>query len=184
MSKGFIRRSSFFFVVVAICLLAIGISARLSTRRQTQINHLRSDPQQWFADVQRQRIELARTLDVNDIPVVNKASSFNVVQRTLSSTGSIRFTLRNNYSNAITAYKTILGEDGDELADMMLATYDASILPGSSTEALLTVTPNLKAKGVVISAVLFADGTADGDPKAIRELQEYRLGESLQMELA
>src|SRR5262249_167298 len=58
------------------------------------------------------------------------------------------------------------------------------LAPGNSKNEFLAleVDPDLKRKGIVILAVVFNDGTADGLAESIREIQDYRLGEQKQIE--
>jgi hypothetical protein len=50
------------------------------------------------------------------------------------------------------------------------------ILPGAEFTQTYAVQPTMAEKGVSILAVFFEDGTADGDPAYIRELNEIRAG--------
>ena len=182
MSNRSVRFYRVLIIVAVVCLSAIGISGRVSKRERPKVNSSQSGQEKSAADLVRERTELARTLNIDDIRVVNETHGFKVSKRVLSPDGIIRFTLKNGYPKAITAYRADLGENGGETFDTILCTYDCSIAPGGTTDTVLVVSRGITAKPVVINAVLFEDGTADGDPDAILLLRESRLGESMQME--
>jgi hypothetical protein len=138
----------------------------------------------------RERLDIAmQTLDINDVPVTLTARSFTVAARERHAGSEvIRLTMRNDYSKSITAFVITWGApDGREqtLEDTLLATRDLSIPPASTEDVLLGLSdPDLVRDGTEIQAVLFGDGTADGDPSAIGELVQYRDGQLLQNDVA
>jgi len=170
---GPIQISRFLNGVIAICCVALfAIGARVSTRT----------PQR---NIQRQLEELKQNLKLEDIALTNKTSGFEVASLEKTSEGNIRIGLRNNYDKNITAYQVSLGST-TTLVETILNTFESSIHPGAVVELVeaINIDPDLSTTGLVIRAVVFDDGTADGEAKYIGEINDYRQGEMMQIKHA
>ncbi|HJQ67477.1 MAG TPA: hypothetical protein VKA70_00785 [Blastocatellia bacterium] len=127
--------------------------------------------------------KLKETFKVEDLKIDNQTSAFAIQGIEKTPAGHIKLTLMNNTDKKITAYQISLGITS-EVKDSMLATYDESIAPGALREImwLLAANNEIESRGLVIHAVLFDDGTSDGNQNVINELHDYRIGQEIQMD--
>jgi hypothetical protein len=134
-------------------------------------------------DIQQRLANLIETTDVDNIKLRNYTSAFNVVGKEKVPHGDIRLTLQNDYDKKITAYEISIGST-TSLVDTILSTHEDGIMPGFTRQQLLPINidPDLESKGIIILAVVFEDGSGDGHPDFIKEINDYRRGETMQME--
>lgn len=132
--------------------------------------------------LQQESARLRETVDVNELPFKNHTSAFNVVVKDKTPEGVLRLVLQNMYDKKITAFETSLGSTSS-LVDTILSTHDDGIYPGATREQFfpIDIDPELEEKGIAILAVTFEDGTSDGHPEFIKEIQDHRLGKRIQM---
>jgi len=132
--------------------------------------------------LQQESANLKETIDVNELPFKNHTSAFNVMVKEKTPEGVLRLVLQNMYDKRITAFKTSLGITSS-LVDTILSTHDEGIYPGATREEFfpIDIDPELESKGIAILAVTFEDGTSDGHPEFVKEIQDYRLGQKLQV---
>jgi hypothetical protein len=166
------------FLVPAIVLLFVAFLAinALPLKKSKQDEVKREEIKQKLSG-------LKESIKIEDLKLTNQTSSFTVVGMEKTQHGDIRISLRNDYAKRITAYEISIGST-TTLLDTALSTHDESIAPGVVKEDILSIDidPDLQARGIVIHAVVFDDGTSDGNPDSIKEIEDYRLGEKMQLD--
>jgi hypothetical protein len=133
-------------------------------------------------DIQQQLESLKRNFKIEDLPVTNKTSGFAIAGLEKTPERNIRIRLRNDYKKKITAYQISIGST-TTLVETMLNNLEAGVDPGEivDLEEAINVDPDLSTKGLIIRAVVFDDRSGDGEPESIREIDDYRQGEMMQM---
>lgn len=157
-------------VIVVCCITLLVVSTRVSARKH-QVN-----------DIQQQLEALKRSFKIEDLRVTNKTSGFAIAGLEKTPERNIRIRLRNDYKKKITAYQISIGST-TTLVETMLNNLEAGVDPGEivDLEEAINVDPDLSTKGLIIRAVVFDDGSGDGEPESIKEIDDYRQGEMMQM---
>lgn len=121
----------------------------------------------------------------NGVTVSNHTQAFQVVNAT-NDGNTIQLSLRNGYSKAITAF-IVSGDDGSSV-QVDFSSVDSLIAPGETynygeaTANLLSHSGAEQSRPKIsILAVLFEDGSSDGDNKVVRDIKNRRLGEKIQL---
>ena len=168
--KSILYSSRFLIVFTLTSVSIIGISANLPSKRKQD-------------DTYKRLAKLIETININDLKLINRTSAFNIISKEKDPEGNVRLILRNDYNKSITAYEVSIGSTRT-MIDTFFSMHDESIRPGQSKEELLAINidPELEKKGIVILAVIFEDGTTDGSLESIKDIQDYRLGEKMQMD--
>ncbi|HTG17523.1 MAG TPA: hypothetical protein VK747_19910 [Blastocatellia bacterium] len=168
--QGFTNLLRLFTIFSLACISVIGMSAAFPSRR------VRNSVQQRLAD-------LSKETDLDSLKLINQTKAFTVISKEKSPEGVIRLKLRNDYQKRITAFEISIGST-TTLVDTTFSMHDDTIAPGEYRDELLalSIDPELKGRGINILAVVFEDGTADGLVASIREIEDYRLGERMEMD--
>ncbi len=163
------ENSRFFVIVILGCLSIIGISATHPVKHQQE-------------DSYKRLAKLIEETNVDDLKMTNYTSALNITKKEKTPQGEIHLVLQNGYGKRITAYEISIGGT-TTLIDAILSTHQDGIAPGDSKEELLPIDfdPDIKKVDVAIRAVVFEDGASDGHPEFIKEIQDYRLGEYMQI---
>jgi hypothetical protein len=121
----------------------------------------------------------------NEVPVGNKTQSFQVI-RAVVNEGTVRISLKNGYRKAINGFTLSGGgtsgvqvdftETDDVIAPGEIYEYRDSVKNLQSSSGSITNTLNLR-----VLAVVFEDGTGDGEKFAVDEIRDRRLGEKRQL---
>jgi len=138
------------------------------------------------ASEQLEKLEsLKNSLKVEDLRVRNKTQHLYLVSIEKTPDNQILLSLRNDYAKKITSYELSVGSK-ITMADYIYSEHEDGVPPGNIIEShqAIDLDPELNAKGIAILAVMFEDGTSDGDPVHILEISQYRLGGKMQMERA
>jgi hypothetical protein len=157
-------------VIVVCCITLLVVTTRVSAGKHQGSN------------IQQQLEQLKRSFNVEDIRVTNRTSGFEIAGLEKTPERNIRIRLRNGYKKKITAYQISLGST-TTLVETMLNNLEAGVDPGEVVDLVeaINVDPDLSTKGLTIRAVVFDDGTGDGEPESIKEIDDYRQGEMIQM---
>lgn len=115
--------------------------------------------------------------------VVNSTTGFQVESLTLRD-GEYVLSLRNTYDKSINGYTLGTGRGGKLTVE--LTTANRVIAPGGVEEARLSASnvrptqgPNPQRR-IIVLAVVFEDGTGDGDPGVVEEIKGRRDGAKVQ----
>lgn len=169
-SKGLFQLAHLSNVVIVVCCITLLVVGARSTKTHQH------------DDIKQQQEELKQTFRVESLKVTNLTSRFEVSRLEKTSEGNILIQLRNNYDKTITAYQTSLGST-TTLVEMILSPLGDYIHPGDTTDLMegINIDPDLEKEGFTIHAVVFEDGTSDGETKSINKINDYRRGEMMQM---
>jgi hypothetical protein len=120
----------------------------------------------------------AQEISVN---VANQTSGFKVerVERDLEYVkGSefLRVSFRNDYDKAIVSYAIATGKGSSVQTDFMYSEAGNKIAPGEVTEWRNPMSAEAVAEGISIQAVVFDDGTGDGDAAIIKGIKDQWAG--------
>jgi hypothetical protein len=114
---------------------------------------------------------------LEDVRLFSKMEKFGVVDLEKSGDRLIQIKFKNQYDKAITAYQVSFGKV--RTTEELIYDQKSFILPGATYTTIYPI-QNLMAENVIsILAVIFEDGTADGDVDFIREVREIRMGKSI-----
>lgn len=113
---------------------------------------------------------------IEDLRIINKTSAFSVVEIKKISDNLFEITFKNEYSKSITGFEVSTG--GMRIQTELILSGDERqfISPGSIYQETYAAQTGLDRYGVQILAVIFDDGSSDGDSKYIKEMTDYRLG--------
>jgi len=124
----------------------------------------------------------------NPVRIENKTGSLTVVgidkdSNNIHGQDYIRVKLRNDSDKVITSYLIATSKTTGMQKDYTFSESEGTkgILPAATEEWQYPPTPNMLKDGLVILAVLFADGTGDGDPQKIKAMQDQLYGCKLQI---
>ena len=173
----FIRTERFFTIVlIGFCAALFCIATWSSMASSSKMQDSR-------AKLIEKSESLRKSFRVEDLKITNKTQHFHIVSIEKTSNNDIRISLRNDYDKKIIGYALSMGSNVT-IGDYIFSERDESISPGNIEEDYqgIGIDPELNAKGIVILAVMFEDGTSDGDPVHIQEIAQHRLGGKMQME--
>ncbi len=120
--------------------------------------------------------------------IENKTQSFQVANLELNAAGdAYLLTLQNTSNKNINGYS--IGTGPGSTVDVELTTAERIISPGETTQQRIPVS-HLRGSNILdqplnpitIRAVLFDDGTSDGDYKAVAPMKQRRFGAKLQLQ--
>lgn len=111
------------------------------------------------------------------IQIDNKTYALEVLDSKVEN-GNFRITLKNRSNRNITSYELSLG-GGKSIQTELLYTNEV-ITPGQTFIEDFPVDDHLIRDGFAIVAVVFEDGTGNGDSRVIRQITDIRYGEKLQ----
>lgn len=120
--------------------------------------------------------------------IENKTQSFQVANLELNAAGNDYLVTLQNISNKnINGYS--IGTGPGSTVEVELTTAERVISPGETTQERIPIShlrgskiPDQPLNPIIIRAVLFDDGTSDGDYKAIAPMKQRRLGAKLQLQ--
>jgi hypothetical protein len=152
-----------FFVGVTMCTIVVGVGAWSST-----------SPFQQKKDASLE--EIRENLGIDKIPVKNNTRAFDVVSIEKTGMGDLQLVFRNGYEKKITGFQVTVG--GARIQTELILGGDERefIIPGATYQKIYMAQEGLDRHGITIRAVVFEDGSADGEPKFIEEIKDYRLG--------
>ncbi|HMF56605.1 MAG TPA: hypothetical protein VK619_09695 [Pyrinomonadaceae bacterium] len=122
----------------------------------------------------------------NEVLVNNKTTAFQVISEVRNG-DSIRLVLKNNYSKAITAFR-VSGNSESQGVDVDFTSEGTFIAPGETynyREAIGNLFPYLGTSSgqlnIKILAVVFDDGSGDGDATVVKHIKSRRRGVKIQL---
>jgi len=123
--------------------------------------------------------EATGSLNVGGLNVNNK-TPFTIIDLHQLDARNIRITFRNDYEKSITGFQVSVGV-GRVQTDLAVG-GDTFILPKDTYQGVYAIQDMTNSQGITVLAVVFEDGSTDGDPEAIDEIEYYRLGVRTQRE--
>jgi len=120
---------------------------------------------------------LIRPIDqIEDIKISNRTSSFTPVEIKKISADLFAVTYRNDYAKNITGFEVSIGGMRIQTELTLGGDEREFILPGRTFQETYAPQEGLERIGVQILAVVFDNGTGDGDTKYVKEITDYRMG--------
>lgn len=113
---------------------------------------------------------------IEDLRIRNRTSMFNIAQIKKVSDNMFEITYKNDYSKTITGFEVSVG--GMRVQTELILGGDELefISPGKTFQKAYAAQEGLDLDGMQILAVVFDDGSSDGDIRYIKEITDYRLG--------
>ncbi len=122
-----------------------------------------------------------RKTKIEDIRVENKTRGIILVL--LEKDGNfLKLSLKNGSSKVVTAYEIGVGELTIHTECLSGMDFNDVFYPGTIRQERLALEPGIEESGIKILAVIFEDGTDEGDISYIQEIRQYRSGMKLQRE--
>jgi hypothetical protein len=112
--------------------------------------------------------------ELAEIDVANKTSGFLVMNLNRTGADLFRLELKNTYKKTITAFRFSIGPV--QITEELAYNKKRTILPNTIFTKDYPTQLTLGDDKLIILAVVFEDGTADGDSNTIREITEMHLG--------
>lgn len=97
----------------------------------------------------------------------------------------LHLTFRNNYGKSINGFYVMEGLTEATITDVELIYSDVrnEIAPGEMFPLILGAGERVYTEGVTIGAVMFTDGSTDGDLEIVRRMIDVRQGEAVQAKI-
>lgn len=118
------------------------------------------------------------------LQIVNRTRAFSVIK---AESGSSEFsiTLRNNSTKTVTAFSISLGKEFSILEEFVFAEVsNVGIGPDAFFSKNYPTLTSIQPQAIEIKALIFDDGTTEGDTFAVRQMEDSRLGQRIQMRRA
>jgi uncharacterized protein YheU (UPF0270 family) len=115
---------------------------------------------------------------------VNKTEAFSVIKAT-SDVNGLSITLKNDSAKTITAFSISPAKEVTIIEEFVFAeTTDVGVKPNQVFSKIYAVPNGIEPQLIEIKALIFDDGTVEGDLSATRRIQDSRLGQQIQMKRA
>jgi hypothetical protein len=111
-----------------------------------------------------------------DLRIINKTSGFSVVEIKKISDTVFEITYKNDYSKTITGFEVAMGGMRVQTELILGGDEQQFISPGNTFAKAYAAQEGMDRDGIQILAVVFDDGSSDGDTRYIKEITDYRLG--------
>lgn len=120
---------------------------------------------------------------VREIKFINKTKAFQIVGNDISGS-DLNLVLQNNYDKSVNGFYVREGaaEATTTNVELIYSDHRTEIAPGETFELMLGARERIYTEGITISAVMFTDGSSDGDLEIIQGIIDVRQGERIQME--
>ena len=112
--------------------------------------------------------------------VENKTKAFQVVS-IAKDRESIHVSLRNDYEKTIISYIVATSRHTTMQTDYGFSDESKGIAPRAIEDWRETTTLQMLSDGITILAVVFEDGTGDGEPQRVKEIKDQRYGYKVQI---
>ena len=164
------------FAVICLLVLAFGIwSPKVFSSRSAS-----NQQKQPLTDGEYKT--MIETLDPKNVPIRNMTRAVRIISIEKIEGGSLRLTLQNGYDKWINGIEISMVNVG--IHQELGSTREHNIPPGGTYELDLGIQEHTDTDGIEIAAVIFEDGTADGNLEFVKPVQEQRLGERVQCKRA
>jgi hypothetical protein len=113
---------------------------------------------------------------IEDLRIINKTSGFSVVEIKKISDKVFELTYKNDYSKSITGFEVSISGMRVQTELILGGDEQQFVSPGNTFREAYSAQVGLDRDGIQILAVVFYDGSSDGDIRYIKEITDYRLG--------
>jgi hypothetical protein len=147
-------RLSMFCISASVLVLVIGISALIGNSSIPQQNP--------------------------SLEIANRTQALSVIKAERGS-NEFSITLKNNSAKTITAFSISPSKGFTITEEFVLAEIsDIGIPPNELFSKTYPTLNSTKPESIEIKALIFDDGTAEGDTRAVRQIEDSRLGQQIQ----
>lgn len=167
-------------IFIATCLLFLMIviwSPRASSNKRMNGSQQQKQPL-----TKAEYEAMIEKLEPNEIPVRNMTSALKVISIEKIDGGMLRLTLKNGYRKGINGVEFSMVNVG--IHKELGFSHENIIPPGGTCVIELPIQEHTDTDGIEIAAVIFEDGTADGNLEFVKPVEEQRLGERTQFKRA
>lgn len=153
----------FYGFAIALLFLGLVIGSRTSgTSQRHQTNE--------------QEVVISPIGRVEDLKTINHTSAFNIAEIRKVSDAFLEIIFKNEYDKSVTGFEVSIGGMRIQTELILGGDEQQFISPGSTFQKAYDAQSGLDRYGVQVLAVIFDDGSSDGDITAIKEITDYRLG--------
>ena len=179
MRKDNSKGTLFILLLTFSCITVVSMKTFSSSGTRQNLQKERADT------IQIQLNEFREKIDLKKLNLSNKTSSLSLSKMERVSNELIRFSLKNNSSKKINGYFISWGSK-TILVDYTLSDKEENIPPYGDfvLEQHIDLDPDLYSKGFSILAVVFDDGTSEGDTPYVNNILDYREGNRVQIKKA
>lgn len=127
-----------------------------------------------------------RSTTQQDAPlrIVNRTQAFSVIRAERGS-NEFSITLKNNSDKTITAFSISPTKGFTITEEFVLGEIsDIGIAPSALFSKTYPTLVSIQPQSIEIKALVFDDGTAEGDTRAVRQIEDSRLGQQIQIRRA
>ena len=118
------------------------------------------------------------------LQIANRTQAFSVIKVDRGS-NDFSITLKNNSAKTITAFSISPARGFTIVEEFVLAEIsEIGIRPNALFSKTYPTTTSIQPQSIEIKALIFDDGTAEGDTGEVREIEDSRLGEQIQIRRA
>lgn len=165
-------------LIVLVCLALLGVNAWSSGGWPHKSQNVSTPQIHSFEEIS----EMAKGLRPEKVPVWNMTQSFRLIKLEKVEDRDLKLTLQNGYDKKINGFQLSIGNVG--IHTELMYTQDEMIPPGGIRVEQFAIQDHTDTKGIALMSVHFDDGTSDGDPVAVKQIEEERSGQKTQMKRA
>jgi len=126
--------------------------------------------------IKQQKSSIKPIERIEDLRIINKTSAFSILEIKKISDNLFEITYKNNYSKTITGFEVSIGGMRIQTELILGGDEQQFISSGNTFQKAYAAQEGLDRDGIQILAVVFDDGSSDGDTRYIKEITDYRLG--------
>jgi len=127
---------------------------------------------------------LSATQQNAPLPIANRTQAFSVIKVERGS-NDFSITLKNNSAKTITAFSISPSKGFTITEEFVLAEIsEIGIGPNALFSKTYSTLTSIQPQSIEIKALIFDDGTAEGDIRAVRQIEDSRLGQQIQFRRA
>jgi hypothetical protein len=177
-NKHLLSASRIVSLIAFICLVLLGVSAWSAGTWHHKVQNASNPQIKSMEEIE----EMAKGLRPDKVPVRNMTQSFRLIQLEKVEDRDLKLTLQNRYNKRINGFQVTVGNVG--IHTELMYNEDQMIPAGGIRVEQVPIQDDTDTKGIALVSVHFDDGTSDGDPVAVKQVEEERSGQKTQIKRA
>lgn len=165
-------------LIVLVCLTLLAVHAWSSDTRPHNSQNISNPQIKSFEEI----AEMAKGLQPENVPVRNMTQSFRLLKLEKVENRDFKLTLQNGYDKNINGFQVSIGNVG--IYTELVYNLDQMMPPGGIRVEQFPIQDYTETKGIALLSVHFEDGTSDGEPVAVKQVEEERSGQKTQIKRA